>query len=106
MILRVKSRHDLVFSNRDGDALDKSNYSKRTWDKMQKAAKVKFQLRLLRHYYASKIFYGGQHSIEEITYVMGHTSVAVTQKHYAHWIHDPSRDQSSVKKMNAVMGVL
>lgn len=106
MILRVKSHHDLVFCNRDGDALDKSNYCKRNWNLLQKAAGVKFQLRLLRHYYASKIFYGGQHSIEEITYVMGHTSVAVTQKHYAHWIHDPSRDQSSVNKMNAVMGVL
>lgn len=106
MILRIHSVDDLVFCNREGGPLCKQNYAKRDWRQLQKAAGVKFQLRLLRHYYASKIFFGGQHSIEEITYVMGHTSVAVTQKHYAHWIHDPSRDQSSVNKMNAVMGVL
>ena len=103
---RTPNPHDLVFCSKNGSPHDRANFVKRVWNPIKKRAGVETQLRLLRHYFASKLFYSGQRSIEEITYVMGHESVAITQRHYAHMINDPDLDQSAVNKMDQVMGVL
>ena len=57
----------------------------------------------LRHLYCSVLFKNDE-SIGRITELLGHSSEAVTRKHYKEWITDPERDAGEAERVAASFG--
>jgi integrase len=79
-----RCRSPLVLPGRDGKVIDYDSWRKTRWlDACARAEVGHVRIHDLRHTYASWLLQSGQVSIEALSELMGHASIAVTQR-YAH----------------------
>lgn len=79
-----RCRSPLVLPGRGGTAVDYDSWRKTRWlDACARAEVGHVRIHDLRHTYASWLLQSGQVSIEALSELMGHSSIAVTQR-YAH----------------------
>ena len=96
---RVKG---LVFPSRTGNYADSNNWRNRGLIPACRAAGIKpIRWHDLRHYFASKICFSANFTDLEITQMMGHASIDLTRRVYAHWLADPDRDATIADQISA-----
>jgi len=87
-----------VFTNREGNLIDKDNWRRRVFAKVIKKAEVpKIRIHDLRHTYATTRIAKGD-NIGDVSNQLGHHSVKLTLDTYYHWI--PGKKKSEVDALD------
>lgn len=102
------SKFGLVFPTSEGKPMALTNFARRCWEPLMKAAKLmepdpeagdgamrpKFTPYALRHYFASKLIEKGN-DLKFIQTAMGHADIQITLNTYGHLIRDKENEHKS-----------
>jgi len=93
----------LVFVDSQGAPLRRSNFQRRVWEPLRKAAKLPERTRFhdLRHPAASALLGAGQ-DVATVSGTLGHSGPHVTMRVYAHAL--PSRKREAADRIDAPYG--
>ncbi len=93
----------LLFPSEHGHVMRKSNFTRRVWEPLRKAAKVTAKFHTLRHTCAVLLLKAGVHP-RIVQDRLGHASITLTMDTYSAWI--PSLQAKAAEKMGETLGRL
>lgn len=100
LVLGIGEAPEHVFTNNNGNLIDKDNWRRRVFNKvLEKAKSRKIRIHDLRHTYATLRISAG-HNIADVSAQLGHHSVKLTMDVYYHWL--PGQNKSQVDELDSM----